>query len=705
MKLDAEYLKQLRPTTRFGKFSVVVVIAYLVLSVVSKAWTPSALLSAPIKLLFFLVVIRYLFKWLRIVTRHLLWRLRRRLIVTYLLVGVVPVVLLFSIMVILGIAFLGQLGSHFITSDLERLTNKLDVASRSLAGPILDNLSSGTVNVDSLNREFSPLLENLGNGFSQVSIDVVTPAGHVAFDMQDGRLRQEPPRLSVPTWIKSDTAGLFEDEAKLYYMSLVRRPTRGGLGTVILRTPFDSALLRQLSERNQMPISVMKLIPVSASTPPKAVRISFGNRSYVQGEIRQVDPGATARFTRKEAWYDFSIPRFPFMLSRIRDWNTGEVLSDVPAIYLVNSTWLRLARRLFSKGLGGEENVIAVVLAFVCAFFFVIEVVALITSLMMTRTITGAVHNLDQGAQHILRGDFSHRIPVKVRDQLSSLGETFNTMTASIERLLKEQAEKQKLESELAIALEVQKQLFPSEAPKLGHLRIAGVCNPARIVSGDYYDFLMIAPTTVGLALGDVSGKGVSAALLMASLQAALRSHSIPTEVRKAAAADGDGAHLRTARGAASTVAEVVSLLNEQLYQNSPSEKYVTFFYSVYDDERRWLTYTNAGHLPPLIFNSQGFRRLETGGTVLGLLREVEYEQGGFSFSPNDVMVAYTDGITEAENSFGEQFGERRLIEVVRGGLHHTPDEILQTILDAVMDWVEEGEPQDDMTLIVAKAN
>jgi sigma-B regulation protein RsbU (phosphoserine phosphatase) len=366
-----------------------------------------------------------------------------------------------------------------------------------------------------------------------------------------------------------------------------------------------------------------------------------------------------------------------------------------------------LARPFFTQDFAGGENFILVLLVAASVFFLIIEFVALLASLVMARTITGAVHNLDQGAKHIMRGDFSHRIRVKSRDQLSSLGETFNSMTASIERLLKEQAEKQRLESELAIALEVQKQLFPRESPRLQALQVVGACHPARIVSGDYYDYIVIPPASVGLALGDVSGKGVSAALLMASLQAALRSHSTFLGNRSLAMASGGTVPSSTdvaLPGVSDSVADIVSSLNQQLYQNSPSEKYVTFFYGVYDDWRRQLTYTNAGHLPPLVFNREGVRRLEVGGTVLGLLGDANYQQGQVKFSPKDVLIAYTDGITEAENSFEEQFGENRLIQVVERSMEKPPEEILDDILGAVRDWVGSGEPQDDMTLIVARA-
>ncbi len=701
MKLNWIQSGQLRPRTRFGWFSMFVVAAYVLLKLAQWVGFRSPGISFIIDASLVVVIIRYLFRFFRWASRKLLWRLRRRLVVTYLLVGIVPVVLLFLIILILGEAFLGQLGSHFISSDLDRLSSRMDIANRAMASTVLTELSDGTLSTAVLDRQFGSLMKDLNSVFPRVSIGVEAGSNRASFEIEDGQISFKQGQVGRPSWSQRELSGIFQENGRTIFASVVGGDPGVG-GWMIMSAPLDSGMLLRLCERNEVAISVLTLAPASTAVRPGEMRFRFGEKEYVQKDARLVDSETAAKYTQRLSWYDFSTPRFPFFLSNIRDWASGA--SDVTAIYLVNSTWLRLARRLFAEGFSGQENVIGYALVAVSIIFLFIEFAALISSVLMTRTITGAVYNLDEGAQHIMRGDFSHRIPVKVRDQLSSLGQTFNTMTASIERLLKEQSEKQRLESELAIALEVQKQLFPQRAPKLSNLQIAGVCNPARIVSGDYYDYLSIAPTLVGLAVGDVSGKGVSAALLMASLQAALRSHSSVSLLSRSAGADG---RLLSGGGVGSLslrVSEIVSLLNEQLYQNTPTEKYVTFFFGVYDEQHRRLTYTNAGHLPPLVFNSSGVHRLETGGTVLGLLRDVEYQQGGVQLNPEDVVVAYTDGITEAENSFEEQFTERRLIQTVQRVLNQPPDKIVETILDAVSGWVETGEPQDDMTLIVAKA-
>ena len=150
-------------------------------------------------------------------------------------------------------------------------------------------------------------------------------------------------------------------------------------------------------------------------------------------------------------------------------------------------------------------------------------------------------------------------------------------------------------------------------------------------------------------------------------------------------------------------IADQVAQLNRQLFETTNAHTYATFFYAVYDDTDGRLTYTNAGHLPPLIVNAKGIRRLECGGTVIGIFPEAPYEQESVILQPGDLLVAYTDGISEPENPYGGEFGEARLIEVLQKVLNRPPKEVAQAILDAVLAWSDTPEAHDDMTLLVAR--
>jgi sigma-B regulation protein RsbU (phosphoserine phosphatase) len=254
--------------------------------------------------------------------------------------------------------------------------------------------------------------------------------------------------------------------------------------------------------------------------------------------------------------------------------------------------------------------------------------------------------------------------------------------------------QKERLERELEIAKEVQEQLFPREAPQMERMELTGLCLPARVVSGDYYDFLRFSAERMGLALGDICGKGISAALLMANLQAALRSNVIQffKEPAEPASQANDGA-----------VAQVVKTLNDQICSYTSANKYASFFFAVYDERNTTLTYCNAGHNPPLYFNQQGCQRLTTGGTVVGIFPDAEYEQEALRFHPGDLFLAYTDGIVECVNEYGEEFGEERLVRLIQGNRLKPAADIQKLVVDEVLAWAYEEERDDDMTLIVAR--
>jgi sigma-B regulation protein RsbU (phosphoserine phosphatase) len=317
---------------------------------------------------------------------------------------------------------------------------------------------------------------------------------------------------------------------------------------------------------------------------------------------------------------------------------------------------------------------------------------------------------LHEATQHVDKGDFSHRIPVKSADQLAHLALSFNSMTESIEKLILEQKEKQRLENELAIAQEVQAQLFPRQISDLESLEVHGFCRPARTVSGDYYDFVTASSHKLILAAGDISGKGISAALLMATIHSAVRAYSMESmpqlrEPVAVGAVAGSGRLMATwPDGVEVSPGALLGLLNHQLYESTPPEKYATLFLAVYDGRSHQLTYSNGGHLPPILIREDGsIRRLEAGGTVVGLFDNMTYDEGSVEMSPGEVFLAYSDGITEPENEFGE-FGESRLIELVRDNRHLPLPQISQIVTQAVDNWIGDNEQPDDVTLVLARA-
>ena len=335
-------------------------------------------------------------------------------------------------------------------------------------------------------------------------------------------------------------------------------------------------------------------------------------------------------------------------------------------------------------------------LVILAVLFLSVELISLITGISLTRTVTGAVHNLYEGTRKITAGDFSHRIQVSGRDQLADLSRSFNSMTENLERLFAVEKEKERLQSELEIAKEVQSQLFPKDVPMLRTMELTGVCKPARMVSGDYYDFLCLDDNRVALAIGDVAGKGISAALLMASIQSIMRTQLTAGSSALAAAANGRPTQWFS-------TSHAVSQLNKQLFASTSPEKYATFCFAIYDEDRRMLSYTNAGHLPPILIRGESATLLEVTGTVVGAFPAVKYEECSLALSPGDMLVAYTDGIAEPENAYGEEFGAGRLTDMLMRYRHECSHEIIGRVMEAVRQWTSAPELPDDMTLLVAK--
>ena len=235
---------------------------------------------------------------------------------------------------------------------------------------------------------------------------------------------------------------------------------------------------------------------------------------------------------------------------------------------------------------------------------------------------------------------------------------------------------------ELEIAKQVQARLFPQTLPALRTLDYAGICIQARAVGGDYYDFLKLGPQQLGLLLGDISGKGIAAALLMAHLQANLRSQS-------AIARDQPRRFLRS--------------VNQLFYENSTDSAYATLFFAEYDDKTRRLRYANCGHLSALVLRSDDtLERLDSTGTVLGLFSEWDCSISELEIFSGDTLALYTDGITESFNHAGDEYGEQRLIEVLRRNRDLSSEALLASIVADVQHF-SPHEQHDDITLIVAK--
>ncbi len=254
--------------------------------------------------------------------------------------------------------------------------------------------------------------------------------------------------------------------------------------------------------------------------------------------------------------------------------------------------------------------------------------------------------------------------------------------TRLIAAVASETAKREVLNREMEIAREVQQRLFPQTLPPVEGLEYDGACRPALGVGGDYYDFLALSGGRLGIAIGDVSGKGVPAALLMASLQASVRGQ---------------------AQGGPANLALLMESVNRLVFDASPSNRYATFFYAEYEAGLRRLRYVNAGHNPPMLFRGAELLRLETGGPVVGMFRAAPYEEAEMQLESDDVIVMFTDGISEAMNAADDEWGEDELARAARESLERPAAATIARIMQAA-DRFAAGAPQhDDMTLVVMK--
>ena len=571
----------------------------------------------------------------RMAMRNLIWRLRNRLIVAYLFIAVVPIVLILALMLVTSYALIGQMAVYLVNRELDNRMRTLSFPAETLTrAPARDPQTALTRSLPMLRRGF-PSFEMLATG--------------------EQTFRYPPDsNLSSPPEPWKNASGLITrkdgDSDRLYAWA---HSEQGGNEVTIL-APITSELL--------------------ASLVPGIGDVTFPG--YTQRPSKSNVPAA---MNGLDIPVSFLYPVF------VPSWENPQ--GQLQKLYFVVDTrYSAVLGIVFGQKADWSELAMTFLMTLISVFLLV-EMVSLWAGIKLTRAITGAVHELYEGTQHVQEGDFTYRIPVKGTDQIAELGGSFNTMTENLGRLIVVAKEKERLESELAIARDVQNQLFPKDVPFTRSLELKGVCSPARMVSGDYYDFMALPNDGLAFAIGDVAGKGISAALLMATIQSTMRT--------QLSAANGSSARL--------SAATMVATLNRQLYATTSPEKYATFYFALYDDALHTLTYTNAGHLAPMLLHGNDLQMLDSTGTVVGAFPVARYEEKTVTLEHGDVLLAYTDGIVEPENVYGEMFGEDRLKDLLVKYARADSTELIARTMEAVVHWTGAGELQDDMTMVVAR--
>ncbi len=646
--------------------------------------------------------------------RKILWRLRNRLIVTYVFIGVIPAVLLIAMALITLYGFAGQFAVFVVTSEINSQLRSLEAVNAAVGNELAARLERG----DNPTAESLAGLKKRDAAWGRRRVC----AWHGDRLLSLGDESNSPP-LSLPAFAKEGLREITRDRDGLHLRVVSLISVGSKTLTIVTSEPFDKELVGKIAA-DLGEITVLDdpgfLEGNKSRQPGSGAQTSSPVNSETKqgGIVSEKENGTTVVLHPSPAFTVGTLPAAAGSLDRevtffaplpVLDWKSGEREPSGALVVQVRTRPSVLYGHLFAA-LGEFVRGVEYILLAIVIFFAVIELVALIIGTRMTRTVTSAVAQLYDATKLVDRGDFSHRIPVKSADQLAQLSLSFNSMTESIEKLIQEQKEKQRLEGELAIAQEVQAQLFPRQVSELESLEVHGFCRPARTVSGDYYDFLTASSHKLILAVGDISGKGISAALLMATIHSAVRAYSVESlpQMREpvAVGAVAGASRIMAAwpEGIEVSPGALLGLLNHQLYESTPPEKYATLFLGIYDGRSHKMTYSNGGHLPPILIAGDGaIRRLEAGGTVVGLFDNITYDEGAVEMHPGEIFLAYSDGVTEPENEFGE-FGEERLIDLVSANRRAPLVQISEAVTAAVEDWIGDNEQPDDITLVLARA-
>lgn len=586
-------------------------------------WTGAGLLwmllSPPLFALAGIVAV----KFGRHLLRPLIWRLRNRLAVAYLFIAVIPILLILALARQSAI-FLGeQVAAHLVQSELDHHAVNLRAVARLLAkSPAAERPAEARAMQAALDPRFPGIEASISDAY----------------------------RDSVAGW--GETAGVMTRARKLYVWA---HATEGTV-CVTVQAPVTRRWLASLVP-GLGPVSILPVSSGAFSIPPE------------EDDPPVALAQAANRFDEELRW-GIDIP--------VARWDTpGRHEAALLGVRTRFSSLFQILNRAGSRA--SLPNALWVY----GILFAIAQAASIYIGVTVTRSITAAVDDLHEGTHHVSHGDFSWRIPEKGDDQVAGLSKSFNKMTGEVERLLEVAKESERLQAEVEIARNVQAQLFPQAVPHIRGLELRGVCMPARMVSGDYYDY-QPAGSRYAIAIGDVAGKGISAALLMSTLHACFRMHLEDL-----------------ASGV--PVVEVMERINRYLHAATPPEKFATLFVGTYDEASGELVYSNAGHPPPLLIRSGAASPLDVNGMVVGAFPSACYSESRVTLEPGDLLVAFTDGVSEPENAYGEMFGEQRLAEVAAQNRHLPADKLMDAVRDAVIHFTGSQELQDDLTMLVAR--
>jgi serine phosphatase RsbU (regulator of sigma subunit) len=598
----------------------------------------------------------------------LLWKIRRKLIISYLLIGLVPTVLILFFFLLTAYLVFGQVSSYILSASLEKVEAEAAHGADLIVADLLRiraRSGSRIPNPDiekTLKQRLIPLTQRFPGA---AAVYLEETGGTIRRRLVVGGVQGlPPPGTELPDWARGSYSGLVK-LGNDHVVAGFSTPLAEGPGIRILVTLPLSAAFRHVERETDLRIE--QAFPAVAADTDQGPTFS-------STDIGVLSPALA------DTQYSF---RWVALIGAPA-WGSTE-----NALFILFRFSFMNVFRVFATNFPGLGQAILATLGILAGLFFAIEVLAIFVGLLLARSITGSVHALSQGTEHVRNGDFSYKIQVRSRDQLGELAESFNLMTSSIEDLLRQSAEKERLEEELRIARQIQMSLLPKDHVSMPGLSIAALCLPATEVGGDYYDLIPIDEKRLALLIADVSGKGTSAALYMAELKGIVLSLcKIYDSPRK-----------------------LLIEANKILSENLDSRSFITMAYAVVDIEQRQMTFARAGHNPIYQLQANGSsavtRVLAPEGLGLALDRSGRFEQilteDCVHLDSGDIFLFFTDGLSEAMNPRSDLFGESRLRETLERHSDLSIEDLREKIIDEIFAFAEGEDQHDDMTMVLMK--
>jgi serine phosphatase RsbU (regulator of sigma subunit) len=570
--------------------------------------------------------------------RKLFWRVGRRLFLSYVLIGMLPFFLFAILLLTVGYLICGVMTHAALRGERLASLGQLETAAfeYSLTGKRPDGLTKSTEIYDTNNASGAKL----------------------------------------PPWLKSTTFSgmVWRDSHGLLVAS--RQSARDGAEprTIVFVEPLDSEWTEQLQDKSGM--TVRMTVEGANKSRKKGLRVNSGEHSF---DIDDDDSGGLKDLLfnsigRKVIWAD---------VTALTDWNSGATIDGHHELFtLIVNPFPNLFHFYFGAQADDYVRALLQFMAAVICLLLVFYALAVLFAAVLIFSITRAVNRIEKGTKAVERGDFTYRIAMKPHNQLGEMANSFDRMTESIATLLVNVAENERLQSEIEIAASIQRNLLPKEGPQFRGVSFSAHFEPTASIGGDYYDVFNIDKTRLAVAIGDVSGHGLSTGLVMAMVKAA-----ITTLVEE---------------GAEETA--LFHRLNDLVFRSTERRAFMTLAFTIFDLEKGTIRHTNAGHLYPyLLREGQKPRGIEVPSLPLGVRSTISTHTAEVDLQEGDAIVYLSDGIVEAQDEQGEPFGFDHLEALLSQSADRSPSTIRDQILEAVARHCGTRPADDDRTVMILR--